>query len=147
MPRHKYVRLALFVCLGVIAAGVYSSAAEEKEKRGAQAPNAKARRDAAKMAYEGSFQHHLEQPEGMPGEVGYFHDWSVRWMQAERDLSQTKAERIAAVEGHLKRMQFWKELLDAKVKEGEAPKYTASAGEFFHLEAEDWLTAARAERK
>ena len=49
MPRHKFSRLALFVGLGVVAAGVYSSAAEEKEKPGAQAPNAKARRDAAKM--------------------------------------------------------------------------------------------------
>jgi hypothetical protein len=147
MPPHKYLRLALFVCLGLVAAGVYSLAAEEKGKPGAQAPNARARRDAAKMVYEGSFQHHLEQPEGMPAEVGYFHDWSVRWMQAERDLSQTKAEQIAALEGHLKRMQFWKELLDARVKDGQASKYAASAGEFFRLEAEDWLAAARAEGK
>jgi hypothetical protein len=68
-------------------------------------------------------------------------------MQAERDVSQTKADQIAALEGHLKRMQFWKELLDARVKDGEASKYAASAGEFFRLEAEDWLTAARAEGK
>src|SRR5947208_2781979 len=103
MPRHKYLRLALVVCLGVVAAGMYSSAGEEKEKAGAQAPSAKARRDAAKMVYEGSFQRHVEQPESMPGDVGYFHDWSVRWMQAERDLNPTKAEQIAALEGHLKR--------------------------------------------
>ncbi len=144
MPRRKYLQLSLFVCLGVVAVGMYGSAADEKEKPGAQALNSKARRDAAKMVYEGSFQHHLEQPEGMPGEVGYFRDWSVRWMHAERDLSQTKADQIAALEGHLKRMQFWKELLDARVKDGQASKYAASAGEFFRLEAEDWLTAARA---
>src|SRR5258708_29747407 len=122
MLRHKYLRVAVLVCLGVVAAGEYSAAAEEKEKPGAQAPNAKARRDAAKMVYEGSFQHHLQQPEVMPGDVGYFHDWSVRWMQAERDLSQTKAEQITALEGHLKRMQFWNEWLDPTVKEGEAAK-------------------------
>jgi hypothetical protein len=123
---------------------VYSSAAEEKDQPGDQAPNAKARRDAARKVYEGAWQHHVNSPADSPGNVEYYHDWSVRWLQAERDLSRTKADQVTALEGHLKRMKSWKDRLDFSVKEGEAATYEASAAEFFHLEAEDWLAAARA---
>jgi len=44
-------------------------------------------------------------------------------------------------------MQSWKEMLDGQVKNTLAPPYLASAGEFFRLEAEDWLAAARASGK
>ncbi len=144
MPRPTHIRMALIICLGLVAAAVYSSAAEEKDKPGKAAPNTKARRDAAQKAYEGAMQHHVQEPESAPGDVGYFHDWSVRWMQAERDLGRTKAEEIAALEGHLKRMETWKAMLDERVKQAGAPVYSASAAEFFRLEAEDWLFEARA---
>jgi hypothetical protein len=44
-------------------------------------------------------------------------------------------------------MQFWKERVDAGVIDEDVPKYSASAGEFFRLEAEDCLTSARADGK
>ena len=79
-----------------------------------------------------------------PGNVEYYHDWSVRWLHAERDLSRTKTEQITALEGHLNRMKLWKERLDDSVKEGAAATHEASAAEFFRLEADDWLFAVTA---
>lgn len=143
MPHRYHLRMALLVCLGLVAAGLYSSAAEQKDVSAGPTASAKARRDAAKEVYEGAWQRHLQEPERVPGDVVYFHDWSVRWLQAERDLGPTKAEQIAALEGHLKRMQFWKEFLHGEFKDGQIPKYSLSAAEFFRLEAEDWLAAAR----
>ena len=143
MLRQNHVRMALFVCLGLIAVAVYGFAAEEKEKPGKAAPNAKGRRDAAKKVYDGAMQRYMQDPESVPGDVGYFHEWSVRWMQAEHDLGRTKTEEVAALEGHLKRMETWKAILDERVKQAVAPVYSASAAEFFRLEAEDWLFEAR----
>jgi len=134
--------------LGIAAAALYGTAAEERDKPGPGAATAKARRDAAKKVYEASWDVYVHDSQIGRGDIEYYHDWSVRWMQAERDLVQKKAERIAAVEGHLKRMQVWKERLDDGVKNGATrPLYEVSAAEFFRLEAEDWLAAAKAEGK
>src|SRR5262249_13149055 len=105
--------------------------------------------DAARKVYEGTWQHHLQAPDDVPFNLDFYHAWSVRWMQAERDLSRTKAEDIAALEGHLKRMQGWKESVDEQVKGDRpvAPRYWVPWAEFFQLEAEDWLAAAKAEGK
>jgi vacuolar-type H+-ATPase subunit I/STV1 len=147
VPHQNYLRVLLAVLLSLTVAGLYSSAAEEKNQLGPQAASAKARLAAAKTVYEGSWKHHIEEPESGPSAVEYYHDWSVRWLQAERDLSQTKAEQITALEGHLKRMQLWKEMLEKNAQDGNIPTYAAQKGQFYRLEAEDWLTAAKAESK
>jgi hypothetical protein len=147
MAHRNYLRIALAVCLGLVAAGLHSSTAQEKDPPGLRVASAQARRDAARKVYEGTWERHVRDPETVPFDIGYFHDWSVRWLQAERDLGQTKAEQVAALEAHLKRMQFWKDLLDRGVKEGQTAAYEPRAAEFFCLEAEDWLAEAKALRK
>lgn len=146
MPRQQSLRIVLLVGVAIIAAGLLSFG-QEKDQPRRQSANARARRDAAKKVYESSWQVHVQSPEQGPGKVEHYHEWSVRWMQAERELSQTKADQITALEGHLKRMQFWQERLDALVKLGDGAVYDASAAEFFRLEAEDLLAAAKAEDK
>jgi len=134
--------------LGIAAATVYGIAAQEKYIPGPVAANAKARRDAAMKVYEASWQHHRQDPDGQSrGDLDYWHDWSVRWMQAERDLRRTRVDHIAALEGHMKRMQSWKKRFEAGAKDGSIPAHEAVAAEFFALEAEDLLAAARAEGK
>jgi hypothetical protein len=142
MLRSSYVRVALVV-LVCIAAGWYCTAAEPKGAPIADTPNAKARIDAARKAYEWVLQQYRAEPNSVVIEAGSFRDWSVRWLQAE--LSQKKADEIAALEGHLERMQLWKEMCDAGVKNGTATRISTSVTEFFRLEAEDWLGAAKAE--
>ena len=147
MPQRKMLAVAVIVGLAIIAARWHGFAAEEKVDPAARAANAKARRDAAKKVYEASWQRHLHAPDDLPMDLTYFHGWSVRWLQAERDLGPSKAEQIAALEGHLKRMQFFKDLLDKAVQDRQAPLYEADVGNFFVLEAEDWLAAVKAEQK
>src|SRR5262249_45107550 len=130
-----------------VAVAVYGFAAEEKEKPGAQVPNAKARRDAARTVYELAAKARLGGVTEESQFLEFFHDWSVRWLQAERDLDQKKASQIAALEGHLKRMLAWNDVLDGLVKQGQASRIEAATAEFFRLEAEDWLAAAQAGEK
>ena len=146
MPRQNLVRTALFVSLALLAAAVYGFAAEDKEKPSPAATHARGRRDAARMVFEGAMQHRVQEAERFP-DVGFLHDRSVRWMEAEKDLAQTKADRLSAVEGHLKRMQSFKESVDAEVRASAAPRYNGTAAEFFCLEALDMLAAARADGK
>ncbi|MGE5194136.1 MAG: hypothetical protein ACM3U2_16695, partial [Deltaproteobacteria bacterium] len=65
-------------------------------KAKAPAPNAKARRDAARRVYDAAMQHRLQVPESAAGDISYLHDWSVRWMQAEKDFGPAKSGLIAA---------------------------------------------------
>jgi hypothetical protein len=147
MHCRNYVRIALVV-FGIIAAGLYGSAADETVKPAPAAATAKARRDAAKKVCEGSWQHHKRTPEDFfANHLDFWRDWSVRWMQAERDLSRTNEEAIAALEGHVKRMQGWKEMYDRQVKDRAVPAYWASQAEFFQLEAQDWVAAGKAAGK
>jgi hypothetical protein len=147
MSRQNLVRMALFICLGLVAVAVRGFAAEEKEKQGAQVPNAKARRDAARAVYEVAAKARLGGVAEESHDLEFFHDWSVRWLQAERDLDQKKAGQIAALEGHLNRMLVWNDLMGGLVKQGQVSRIDASTAEFFRLEAEDWLAAARADGK
>jgi hypothetical protein len=147
MPKRPSFKVAAVVGLLLVAACWHGFAAEEKPYPGKRAANARARRDAAKNVYEASWQRHLQAPDDLPMDLTYFHGWSVRWLQAERDLGPSKAEQIAALEGHVKRMQFFKDLLDKAVQDRQAPLYEADVGNFFVLEADEWLAAAKAEQK
>ncbi len=140
----SYFRVALVV-LGCIAAGWCCTAAEQKNAPIADAANAKARLNAAKKTYEGLLQQFRANTSSVGVEGGSFRDWSVRWMQARNELGQKKDDEIAALEEHLERMQLLKALCDAQVKQGIVPTTATSAAEYFQLEAEDWLGAAKAE--
>ena len=147
MAHRPFFGIALVVGVALAAARWCAFAADEKGDRAPRAANAKSRRDAAKKVYEGAWESHVQDPGQGPGNVEFYHDWSVRWMQAERDLGRTKAEQISAVEAHLKRMQFWKEMMDKNRQLGQETSYGPKAAEFFRIEADDWLAAAKAGAK
>jgi len=147
MPKQRFFGVVAVVGLALVAACWHGFAAEEKADPGKRAANARARRDAAKAVYEGSWQRHVQAPDEFGFDLTYFHGWSVRWLQAERDFGKTNGEQVTALEGHLKRMQFFKDLVDKVRQEGQAAAYEPQAAEFFVLEAKDWLAAAKAEQK
>jgi hypothetical protein len=67
--------------------------------------------------------------------------WSVRWLQAQRALSQTKEERLAAYVSHQKRMRALRDTikdLGNFVIPAEVP-----SGEWYLAEAELWLLKER----
>jgi hypothetical protein len=70
-------------------------------------------------------------------------DWSLRWLDAERDLARDPAELAAALEGHLKRVTE----LETKVKSLSGnllPKWALLDAEWHRLNAELWLAQAKA---
>jgi hypothetical protein len=77
---------------------------------------------------------------------GIVYTWSVRWMQAQRDLAQTREERIAACTEHQKRMKDLRESVRTLVKGGEfapLPPSEEAAAEWYLAEAELWLLKER----
>jgi hypothetical protein len=69
--------------------------------------------------------------------------WSRRVLEAQRDLSDKKAERIAALEDHLARMKELRKVALARYRAGHATHTEALAGEFYVAEAELWLAQAK----
>jgi hypothetical protein len=68
--------------------------------------------------------------------------WSVRWLHAQRDLSETKDERIAAFADHQRRMKQLRESVRTLVGDGSGGLLDASeapAAEWYLAEAELWL--------
>ena len=81
-------------------------------------------------------------------EEGY--TWSVRWLHAQRDLSESKDERIAAFVDHHKRMKEMKAMVATLVGDGKGglmtPAESAIAGpaaEWYLAQAELWLLQER----
>jgi hypothetical protein len=74
--------------------------------------------------------------------------WSVRWLHAQRDLSETKEARIAAFAGHVKRMKQLREQVKLLVGDGSGgllDPFEAPAAEWYLAEAELWLLKERGE--
>ena len=147
MSSRAIVVVALFLGFALCAVG-WGGFAEDKPRDIAdRAKNARARLEAAKNAYEGGWKHYLAEPESAPSPTEHSHNWSVRWLQAERDLARNKAEHIAALEAHLKRMQTRKDMLVSRFREGTSAMYQIHGAEYFRLEAEEWLAAEKASEK
>ena len=104
--------------------------------------NAKERLEAARKVYEGIFQRARIDPNAAldPDKLAL---WSRRWMEAERELGDTKEQKIAAVQGHLDRMKKLegtvKQMLQARL----VSPIEVAAQEYYRLEAEQWLAQAK----
>jgi hypothetical protein len=72
--------------------------------------------------------------------------WSVRWLNAQRDLASRKEEEMAALEDHLRRMQNLQRRVAALARELMSPT-EVQAAEYYRLEAELWLAQAKATAK
>jgi hypothetical protein len=147
MPRQRIWSVALFSGLLLIVAGLRGSTAQEPKDADARSKSARERARLAKEVYEGSLEHLRQEAASGSNDVEHYYRWSVRWMQAERDLAQTPAAHITAAEAHVKRMKFWKERRAMEREAGYTPPAQAAAAEFFLVEAEDWLLAAKAAGK
>jgi hypothetical protein len=108
----------------------------------------KARVAAAEKAYRGAFDgltqskrvgNVLIQVTENPEEI---YTWSVRWLQAQQDLSSKHEDQVAAMEAHVKRVTE----LQKKVKDLSRdlmPNYMVDRTEWYRLEAQLWLTKAK----
>jgi hypothetical protein len=111
---------------------------------------AKARVDRARTVYEGVVQSLHTTIRVASGEVvplGRPEDaclWSVRWLNAERDMARGKEGRVAALEGHLARMKKLQHLLSG-MPSGLMPALwtlrKVNTGDFVQLPGGDKSTA------
>jgi hypothetical protein len=104
--------------------------------------NAQARLEAARKVYNGMLERQKVDP-GFQTSFETLNLWSRRWLEAQRELSDKKEDRITAAADHLERMKKLQDLVTRMIKTGVVNRYEAAAGDFYRLEAEHWLAEAR----
>jgi hypothetical protein len=137
MDRVKW-GLAVVLVLGLAGAGAGVLAFGGRQAEGPVAPKkaetkpkadvlkadqlrrlAAARLDAAKTAYEGYWARY----EFGRGPEEAVHLWSRRWLQAQLDLSATKADRDAALASYQERLKKTDEMARARLVLGNSPEF------------------------
>ena len=143
------------VCLGVACLGLMPvvlpaaplGAAAEQDAAPDIKKLAQAKVTAAQKAF-GSADQRLKKnlPGANPEDV---HTWSIRWLDAQRELSSKPADHIAALNDHLKRMQELAKIVHQLVNAGAPGLHggSASAADFYIAEAELWLAKAKVSAK
>ena len=106
----------------------------------------KAKLDSAKDSYNGAweslvtfrrFENQRLVPISGPEEA---YTWSVRWLNAQREMNDNRDEHIAALEEHFKRMKELQNRVSALVMiPGLLPEPSNSTAEWYLAEAEHWL--------
>ena len=99
---------------------------------------AAAKSDAAKATYEASFKALREGK----GDAERVYLWSRRWMEAQRGVSQKKADVIAALEAHRDRMKALSKLTEQRYKAGQGSHADVLGVNYYIVEAELWLSEA-----
>ena len=73
--------------------------------------------------------------------------WSLRWLDAERQLSDKHDDQVAAFKAHWERMWELEKIIRNVRRSGQATIDEVSATEFYRVEAEIWLLQAQEEMK
>ena len=119
------------------------AAGPDPETANAIARLALQRRDAARKTYQVLW---IDYRERLASEDALYR-WSVRWLEAERELSDQQADQVAAYQGHLERMRDLDRLIRRLHGSGQSTVDEASAAEFYRTEAELWLLKAKEGKK
>jgi multidrug resistance efflux pump len=147
----------MFAIVAIPAAGPVGKREKEAEpketdRHGDLKALFQARLDAARKAYDEAVRstqlakraQDLLIPLVRPGDVCF---WSRRWLNAQRDMSAKKEDRIAALAGHLQRMKEMQQRVVEMNKNGLASSLEVTAVEFYRIEAELWLAREKAKFK
>ena len=106
---------------------------------------AQAQHAAARKAYNiATYSLKKGAPGAKPEDV---HTWSVRRLEAQRELSSKPADHVAALSDHLKRMQDLAKIVDQLAHGGVLALPGGSATDFYVAEAELWLAKAKVSGK
>jgi hypothetical protein len=129
------------VILGVLSAG---RVAADPEPAAEMARLAKQRSEAARRTYEVWWANYHDA--GAPGELVY--RWSVRWLEAERQLSDRQADQVAAFQAHADRMLELSRLVEKRRQASRQITIDEITGaEFYRAEADLWLLQAKEKEK
>jgi hypothetical protein len=141
MTMHRSSAL-LAVLLGVLAAGPVR-AEPDGETAARLARLAVVRRDAARKTYQTQWTDYRERRASLDS----LYRWSVRWLEAERRLSDRQADVVAAFRDHWDRMRDVERLMRRLAGTGQTTIDEVSAAEFYRAEAEVWYLQAKDDKK
>ena len=126
--------------LGLFLAGLLM-AQNVGDRAKTEAPSAAARLAAVERVC-GMFH---DEKTGAPRAHADHYLWSMRWMDAQRDVARTKVERTAAAEAHLERMRKFHKDMAELAKSNVVSQFELAATEYYVVEAEELLARAKAE--
>jgi hypothetical protein len=127
----------------ILAGGPVTSAADDPE---GLKELAEARIEIARRQVEQAEQAMLAPPQPLPpeGYLGEFATWSRRWMDAQLDLSDTPADRAAAIQAHIARLEKWlKPMKEVFQAGGSISRTEVDRLEYHVLEAKSLLIKER----
>jgi hypothetical protein len=136
----KVLLASLLVGLAVV---VMVRGAAQPEAGDALARLSKERLDAARKTYEVKWKNYRE---GIRVGADTLYLWSLRWLEAEKLVGE-HPDKVAAAQGHLKRMRELERLIRDVDRAGQATIDEVTAVAFYRSEAEVLLIQARGERK
>jgi hypothetical protein len=96
--------------------------------------------EAARETYQVIWKNYKD---GLVPAVEFPYRWSRRWLEAERELTDGKAEQIAACKAHLERMREMERIERELRRSRLNPVNELTAAEFYRTEAEIWLVQAQ----
>jgi hypothetical protein len=136
MFRHPFLAALL---LGVLVVSGSPGGSAPLVGRSAPPELYRARLEAARRAYKVT----LKALRTGRADADTMYLWSVRWLESEKAVSKTKAERIAACTAHLKRMEDLGKLVEVRFKTGNADFSQTVAIQFYLAEARVWEAEAK----
>ncbi len=135
-----------FLATGILATGLMVAILIGKsfgQPAKTEAPSAIARFAAAERVCEMLHDPATGAPAGHDG-VEHAYLWSMRRMEAQRDVAAATGDHLSALESHLQRMREFEAGTAKLNKEGVASKFELASTQFYVAEAEELLARARA---
>jgi hypothetical protein len=99
-----------------------------------------ARSDAARDAYQEALKLYQE---GRSRDVDRIYRWSLRWLEAEREMRSAKADQVAAARAHDKRMRQLEDLIKTRFRVGAAASVELPEVAYYRAEADILLARAQ----
>lgn len=140
------MRVSVLTLFAVPALSLVVAAAARGDEK---TDNAKGRLDAARRVYETlSSPTSPQTPTGKQAgqnapDYDQAYTWSLRWMQAQQDVSDKTEDKVAAAQAHLDRMRKMEDFVRQQQRRGAAADADVAALEYYRLAAEGALAAAR----
>lgn len=132
------------VVLAAVAAAALGQPVSTGAASTAPTSNARARFEAARKVYEGILARHQLESKPQPADFENLCLWSRRWMDAQREMSDEKANQLEAIAAHLGRVKELERRANEWAKANAIPESEAAALEYHRLLAEHWLVQAQA---
>jgi hypothetical protein len=103
---------------------------------------ARAKTDAARRTCQALAQEYLEGK----ATVEQVHQWSQRWLNAQRELSSKKSDQLAAFQDHVSRMEQLEQAAKTRFDSRRGPLSDLSAAEYHRIDAQLALSRAKSSR-